>query len=315
VSALLAVEDLAVHFRSRLGTVHAVDGVSLTIAPGETLGLVGESGCGKSTLGKAIVGLVPPTAGTVRLEGETISGLSRHAMRPYRRRVQMIFQDPYGSLNPRLTIGRIIEEPLIVHRIGTAGSRREQVSALMRRVGLHPEVAGRYPHEFSGGQRQRIGIARALALNPKLIICDEPVSALDVSVQAQVVNLLLDLQRDLGLSYLFISHDLSVMQHIAQRVLVMYLGKIVESAPRALIWSRPLHPYTRALIAAIPVPDPKVVKPRSDAVIEGEIPSPVDPPSGCRFRTRCPLAAPLCAEQEPMLRQIGDGSFAACHFV
>jgi oligopeptide/dipeptide ABC transporter ATP-binding protein len=315
VSALLAVEYLAVHFRSRLGTVHAVDGVSLTIAPGETLGLVGESGCGKSTLGKAIVGLVPPTAGTVRLEGETITGLSRHAMRPYRRRMQMIFQDPYGSLNPRLTIGRIIEEPLIVHAIGDARSRREEVNALMRRVGLHPEVASRYPHEFSGGQRQRIGIARALALNPKLIICDEPVSALDVSVQAQVVNLLLDLQRDLGLSYLFISHDLSVMQHIAQRVLVMYLGKIVESAPRALIWSRPLHPYTRALIAAIPVPDPKVVKPPSDAAIEGEIPSPVDPPSGCRFRTRCPLAAPLCADQEPMLRQIGDGSFAACHFV
>jgi peptide/nickel transport system ATP-binding protein len=315
VSALLAVEDLVVHFRSRLGTIHAVDGVSLTIASGETLGLVGESGCGKSTLGKAIVGLVPPIAGTVRLEGETITGLSRHAMRPYRRRMQMIFQDPYGSLNPRLTVGRIIEEPLIVHAIGDARSRHEQVSALMRRVGLHPEAASRYPHEFSGGQRQRIGIARALALNPKLIICDEPVSALDVSVQAQVVNLLLDLQRDLGLSYLFISHDLSVVQHIAQRVLVMYLGKIVENAPRELIWSRPLHPYTRALIAAIPVPDPKVIKPRGDAAIKGEIPSPVDPPSGCRFRTRCPLAAPLCAEQEPMLRQIDDGSFAACHFV
>jgi oligopeptide/dipeptide ABC transporter ATP-binding protein len=312
---LLAVENLAVHFRSRLGTVHAVDGVSLTIAAGETLGLVGESGCGKSTLGKAIVGLVPPTAGSVRLEGETLTGLSRHAMRPHRRRMQMIFQDPYGSLNARLTIGRIIEEPLIVHNVGDARSRREQVSALMRRVGLHPEAASRYPHEFSGGQRPRIGIARALALNPKLIICDEPVSALDVSVQAQVVNLLHDLQQEMGLSYLFISHDLSVVQHIAQRVLVMYLGKIVESAPRELIWLRPLHPYTRALIAAIPVPDPKVMQPRSDAAIEGEIPSPVDPPSGCRFRTRCPLAAPLCAEQEPMLRQIDDGSFAACHFV
>jgi oligopeptide/dipeptide ABC transporter ATP-binding protein len=287
----------------------------LAIDAGETLGLVGESGCGKSTLGKAIVGLIRPTHGTVRLDGVVISGLTCPAMRPYRRRMQMIFQDPYGSLNPRLSVGRIIEEPLVVHGVGDARSRREQVVALMRRVGLHLEAASRYPHEFSGGQRQRIGIARALALNPQLIICDEPVSALDVSVQAQVINLLLDLQRELGLSYLFISHDLSVVQHIAQRVLVMYLGKIVESAPRELIWSRPLHPYTRALIAAVPVPDPKAVKQRNDTSNEGEIPSPTDPPSGCRFRTRCPFAAPLCAEREPLLREIDPGSFVACHFV
>jgi oligopeptide/dipeptide ABC transporter ATP-binding protein len=315
VSPLLAVENLTVHFRSRLGTVHAVDGVGLAIEAGETLGLVGESGCGKSTLGKAIVGLVQPTSGTVSLDGTVISDLSRRAIRPYRRRLQMIFQDPYGSLNPRLSVGRIIEEPLIVHGIGDAQSRRKRVVALMRRVGLHPDAAGRYPHEFSGGQRQRIGIARALALNPQLIICDEPVSALDVSVQAQVINLLLDLQEEMGLSYLFISHDLSVVQHIAQRVLVMYLGKIVESAPRQSIWSRPLHPYTRALIAAVPVPDPTRIGAQTNPAIESEIPSPINPPSGCRFRTRCPFAAPLCAEREPALRAIDEESFVACHFV
>jgi oligopeptide/dipeptide ABC transporter ATP-binding protein len=315
VSPLLAVEGHTVHFHSRLGTIHAVDGVDFTIEPGETVGLVGESGCGKSTLGKAIVGLVAPTRGAIRLDGIAISALSRRAMRPYRRSVQMIFQDPYASLNPRLTVGRIIEEPLIVHGLGDGRSRRERVAALMRRVGLHPEAADRYPHEFSGGQRQRVGIARALALNPRLIICDEPVSALDVSMQAQVVNLLVDLQRELGLSYLFISHDLSVIQHIARRVFVMYLGQIVESAPHELLWSRPLHPYTRGLIAAVPVPDPKSAKRHNQPVIEGEIPSPADPPSGCRFRTRCPFAAPICAEREPMLRQVDDRSLVACHFV
>ncbi len=315
MTPLLAVENLGVQFRSRLGSVRAVDGVGLSIAAGETLGLVGESGCGKSTLGKAIVGLAELTQGSVRLGGIEISGLSRRAMRPYRRRVQMIFQDPYGSLNPRLTVGRIIAEPLIVHGVGDPPSLRERVAKLMQRVGLHPEAANRYPHEFSGGQRQRVGIARALALNPQLIICDEPVSALDVSVQAQVLNLLIDLQRELGLSYLFISHDLSVVQHIAQRVLVMYLGKIVESAPRELIWSRPLHPYTRGLIAAVPVPDPKLAKQNQQSLITGEIPSPVAPPSGCRFRTRCPFAVPLCAEREPELREVEAGSFVACHFV
>jgi oligopeptide/dipeptide ABC transporter ATP-binding protein len=315
VSPLLAVEALTVHFHSRLGTIHAIDGVDLAIEPGETVGLVGESGCGKSTLGKAIVGLVTPTRGTIRLDGIAISALSRRAMRPHRRSVQMIFQDPYASLNPRLTVGRIIEEPLIVHGLGDGQSRRERVAALMRRVGLHPEAADRYPHEFSGGQRQRVGIARALALNPRLIVCDEPVSALDVSMQAQVVNLLIDLQRELGLSYLFISHDLSVIQHIARRVLVMYLGQIVESAPHELLWSRPLHPYTRGLIAAVPVPDPKSAKRQDQPVITGEIPSPSDPPSGCRFRTRCPFAAPICAERDPMLRQVDDRSLVACHFV
>jgi oligopeptide/dipeptide ABC transporter ATP-binding protein len=315
VSPLLAVEGLTVHFQGRLGAIHAVDGVNFAIEPGETVGLIGESGCGKSTLGKAIVGLVAPTRGTIRLDGIAISALSRRAMRPYRRSVQMIFQDPYASLNPRLTVGRIIEEPLIVHGLGDGPSRRERVAALMRRVGLHPEAADRYPHEFSGGQRQRVGIARALALNPRLIICDEPVSALDVSMQAQVVNLLGDLQRELGLSYLFISHDLSVIQHIARRVLVMYLGQIVESAPHQLLWSRPLHPYTRGLIAAVPVPDPKSAKPPDQPVIEGEIPSPADPPSGCRFHTRCPFAAAICAEREPVLRQVDSRSLVACHFV
>ena len=315
MSPLLAVEGLTVHFQSRLGVIHAVDGVNFTIEPGETVGLVGESGCGKSTLGKAIVGLISATRGTIRLDGIAISALSRRAMRPHRRSVQMIFQDPYASLNPRLTVGRIIEEPLIVHGLGDGRSRREQVAALMGRVGLHPEAADRYPHEFSGGQRQRVGIARALALNPRLIICDEPVSALDVSMQAQVVNLLVDLQRERGLSYLFISHDLSVVQHIARRVLVMYLGQIVESAPHELLWSRPLHPYTRGLIAAVPVPDPKAAQHQGQPAIEGEISSPADPPSGCRFRTRCPFAAPICAEQEPLLRPVDDGSFVACHFV
>jgi oligopeptide/dipeptide ABC transporter ATP-binding protein len=312
---ILSVRDLAVRFETRAGTVHAVDGVSFDILPGQTLGLVGESGCGKSTLGRAIVGLVPPARGSIKLAGEEIAGLSRRALRPYRSRVQMIFQDPYASLNPRLTVGRIIEEPLLVHGLGTRAQRRVRVAGLMERVGLHPDWAGRHPHEFSGGQRQRIAIARALALNPKLLICDEPVSALDVSVQAQVVNLLVDLQKELGLSYLFISHDLSVVQHIADWVVVMYLGKLVEAAPRRHLWSQPLHPYTRGLIDAIPVPEWRPADRTPRQLLKAEIPSPLRPPSGCRFRTRCLHATDTCASLEPVLRQLPDDRLAACHYV
>ena len=312
---LLAIDAIQVLFPTRQGTLRAVDGVSLELRRGETLGLVGESGCGKSTLGKTIVGLVKPTRGSVKLDGAEIVGASRGELRRHRARMQMIFQDPYASLNPRLTVGRIIEEPLGVHNIGNKRERRERAIALAQRVGLHPEAMGRHPHEFSGGQRQRVGIARALALNPELIICDEPVSALDVSVQAQVINLLVDLQREHGLSYLFISHDLSVVQHIADRVAVMYLGKIVEHSPRARLWSQPLHPYTRALIDAVPVPDPEQPGLRDQGLIEGEIPSSIDPPSGCHFRTRCPFAAAVCAEREPPLRKIAEEHWDACHFV
>jgi len=315
MSDLLSIAGLAVHFHTAQGTVRAVDGVSLTLKKGETVGLVGESGCGKSTLGKAIVGLVKPTEGSIRLDGAEIAGLSRGEMRRHRARMQMIFQDPYASLNPRLRVGKIIEEPLSVHDVGDKRARREAVVRLAERVGLRPEMLTRHPHEFSGGQRQRIGIARALALNPDIIICDEPVSALDVSVQAQVVNLLGDLQRERGLAYLFISHDLSVVQHLAQSVAVMYLGKIVERAPRKSLWARPLHPYTRTLLAAVPVPDPDQPKLIDQPMVEGELPSPLNPPSGCRFRTRCPFVQAICAEQEPPLKEIGDEHFVACHFV
>ncbi len=315
MSALLDVAGLKVHFATRKGTVFAVDGVSFTIGKEETLGLVGESGCGKSTLGKAIVGLSPITDGKVVLEGQTISGLTRRQMRPLRPRVQMIFQDPFASLNPRLTVGRILEEPLMVHRRGNKAERRARVAELMRIVGLPPEAAKRHPHEFSGGQRQRIGIARALALNPSLIVCDEAVSALDVSIQAQVVNLLRDLQKQYGLSYFFISHDLSVVRHIADRVMVMYLGQVVEIADRRSLWQRPLHPYTRALIAAAPRPSPQAARGKKRELVEGEIPSPSNPPSGCRFRTRCPFAEPICAAEVPPLRATGTGHLTACHFV
>jgi oligopeptide transport system ATP-binding protein len=315
MSDLLSIEGLVVHFQTAQGTVRAVDGVSLTLKKGETLGLVGESGCGKSTLGKAIVGLVKPTEGSIQLDGMEIAGLSRRDMRRHRARLQMIFQDPYASLNPRLRVGKIIEEPLSVHGVGDRRARREAVVQLAERVGLRPEMLTRHPHEFSGGQRQRIGIARALALNPDIIICDEPVSALDVSVQAQVVNLLGDLQSERGLAYLFISHDLSVVQHLAQSVAVMYLGKIVERAARKSLWARPLHPYTRTLLAAVPVPDPDEPKLIDQPMVEGELPSPLNPPSGCRFRTRCPFAQAICAEQEPPLKDVGDEHFVACHFV
>jgi len=312
---LLSIAGLVVHFQTPQGTVRAVDGVSLDLYKGETLGLVGESGCGKSTLGKAIVGLVKSTEGSIQLDGNEISGLGRRELRRHRARLQMIFQDPYASLNPRLPVGKIIEEPLSVHGVGKKAERRAAVIRLAERVGLRPEMLTRHPHEFSGGQRQRIGIARALALNPEIIICDEPVSALDVSVQAQVVNLLGDLQRERGLSYLFISHDLSVVQHLAHRVAVMYLGKIVEQARRRSLWVRPFHPYTRALLAAVPVPDPAQPKLIDEAMTDGEIPSPIDPPSGCRFRTRCPYAQAICAEREPPLREVVEGHFVACHLV
>ena len=309
---LLRFSDVKVHYPTRAGVVRAVDGVSLDVAAGETLGLVGESGCGKSTLGRSAMGLVRPTAGEILLEGRTISGMSRSALRPLRPKMQMIFQDPYASLNPRMSVARILEEPLVVHGRGSASERRERVAWLMAKVGLRPEAAQRHPHEFSGGQRQRIGIARALALDPRLVICDEPVSALDVSVRAQVINLLMDLKRDLGLAYVFISHDLSVVEHVSDRIAVMYLGKLVELAERRTLWTQPAHPYTRALISAS-----RTVQPRGDGRervrLTGDLPSPIDPPSGCRFRTRCPLAVERCGAEEPALRMLGPGHSVACH--
>ena len=310
---LLIVQDLVKYFPATGGgLVHAVDGVSFELAAGETLGLVGESGCGKSTLGKTLMHLHPPTSGSVSLQGKELAAVSRRAMKPLRRDLQMVFQDPFASLNPRTTVGRAIEEPLIVHGIGNSAERRERVGWLLGKVGLPPDAGGRHPHEFSGGQRQRIGIARALALQPKIIVCDEPVSALDVSVRAQVLNLLADLKAEFDLAYLFISHDLSVVEYVCDRVAVMYLGRIVEIAPRQRLWQKPLHPYTRALFDAAPLPDPTRRRGRR-LLLDGEIPSPVDPPSGCRFRTRCPLQIPRCAAETPQLVSAGEGHLVACH--
>jgi oligopeptide transport system ATP-binding protein len=318
---LLEVTDLVKHFPVKSGVivdrvvahVKAVDGVSLTINAGETLGLVGESGCGKSTLSRTILQLTTPTSGSVRFLGEELVGQSRRSLRPVRRQMQMIFQDPYASLNPRKRIGQIIGEPIELHGLASGRDVNRRVQDLLDRVGLSPEHANRYPHEFSGGQRQRIGIARALALQPKLIIADEPVSALDVSVQAQIINLLKDLQEELGLSYLFVAHDLGVVRHVSDRVAVMYLGRIVETAPSASLYERPVHPYSNALLSAVPIPDPKLNTARERLVLEGDVPSPIDPPSGCHFHTRCPWSTEVCEVDDPVLAEMEQHHLAACH--
>jgi oligopeptide transport system ATP-binding protein len=318
---LLHVENLKVYFpilrgvfQRRVGDIKAVDGISFDVIRGETLGLVGESGCGKSTTGRAILQLYRLTDGSVILDGEDLSKLHGRTLRQRRRKMQMIFQDPYASLNPRMTIGEIVSEPLEVHNIVKGKEKSERIAYLLQVVGLNPLYANRYPHEFSGGQRQRVGIARALALEPSFIVCDEPISALDVSIQAQVVNLLEDIQKKMGLTYLFIAHDLSMVRHISNRVAVMYLGKMMELADRSEVYIGPLHPYTQALLSAIPIPDPALEEKRHRIILSGDVPSPANPPTGCVFHTRCPYAEAVCREQEPEWREARAGHFVACHF-
>ena len=314
VDNLVEIIDLDVHFRVRHdAVVRAVNRVTLHIRKGETLGLVGESGCGKSTLGRAILSLIAPTAGRILFEGEDLTNLSGAALRQVRRRMQMIFQDPFSSLDPRMTVGDTVAEPMLVHRLASAPERREKVAELFRLVRLDPGMASRYPHEFSGGQRQRIGVARALAASPSFIVCDEPVSALDVSIQAQIVNLLEELRERLGLTYLFVAHDLAVVRHLSDRVAVMYLGEIVEIAPKRSLYDNPLHPYTKALIAAVPIPDRSIEAQRTRTLLYGEMPSPFTPPTGCRLHPRCPSAMPHCSTVVPQLREVEPSHVTACH--
>ncbi len=319
---LLRVDNLVKHFpiyrgllQKQVGAVRAVDGISFDIKRGETLGLVGESGCGKSTTGRSILQLYRPTSGKVDFDGINLVTLKGEELRRTRRKMQMIFQDPYASLNPRMTVGNIIGEPLIIHNLASGKEVDDRVAQLLELVKLNPSFATRYPHEFSGGQRQRIGVARALSLQPSFIVCDEPISALDVSIQAQVVNLLEELQDQFNLTYLFIAHDLSMVRHISTRVAVMYLGVMVELADRAGLYESPLHPYTQALLSAVPIPDPIAEANRKRTILEGDVPSPANPPSGCRFRTRCPIAEKLCAESRPEFREVTPGHFVACHLV
>jgi len=321
-NVLLRVDNLVKHFpimrgilQKQVGAVRAVDGISFDVKRGETLGLVGESGCGKSTAGRSILQLYRPTSGNVNFDGVDLTKIKGEQLRVMRRKMQMIFQDPYASLNPRMTVGEIIREPLLVHNVTNENEANQRVEQLLELVRLNPAFSTRYPHEFSGGQRQRIGIARALALQPSFIVCDEPISALDVSIQAQVVNLLEELQEQFGLTYLFIAHDLSMVRHISDRVAVMYLGVMVELTTRDELYANPLHPYTQALLSAVPIPDPVAEATRTRTILVGDVPSPANPPSGCRFRTRCPIAQAVCAESRPEFREVKPGHFVACHLV
>lgn len=315
--SMLEVKDLTKHFPvkgSKKQVVHAVDGVTFSVEKGRTLGLVGESGCGKSTCARTIIRIYDPTSGEIKIDGQNIEGLSQRALKPVRQKIQMIFQDPYASLNARMTVYDIIAEPLLAHRTSLGKKERDElIYEMLAKVGLSKEHANRYAHEFSGGQRQRIGISRALILHPEIVICDEPISALDVSIQAQVVNLLKDFQEESGITYLFIAHDLSMVRYVSDDVGVMYLGKLVELCNADEIYAKPLHPYTQGLLDSIPIPSPKLAREKKDSSIEGDIPSPINPPSGCRFHTRCKHAKPICAEREPLMRDVGAGHFVACH--